>query len=182
MVFPDAPSNFSNTVPQQYLIAEEWVTCKDKKWSGFIFSNAFFSYKECRFIWSGTIIWQISVQSLLFGLEEGLLHFLTLKLVFITLERQTVWVKAYQCKSQQLPSPITSPPLQLNPLLPAFPPETWQPSCCAVGVMLAATTPLNLPVHLTDFFNSSLLHYLFRQYPPWGIYQWLEPPCLAVLW
>lgn len=30
MVFPDAPSNSSNTVPRQCLIAEEWVTYKDK--------------------------------------------------------------------------------------------------------------------------------------------------------
>lgn len=56
IVFPHAPSNFSNTVPQQCLISEEWVTNKDKRWSGFIFSNVLFSYKEFNFICSDTII------------------------------------------------------------------------------------------------------------------------------
>lgn len=131
MVFPHTLSNFSNTVLQQCLIAGEWVSYNNKKWSGFIFSYALSSYTELSFISSDTIIGQISVQWVLFGLEEKLLHFLPSKLAFITLERETVWIKAYQCKS---PSPTTSP-LQLNPL---------QVTHCLPSWHLAAITGYNL--------------------------------------
>lgn len=153
MVFPHTLSNFSNTVLQQCLIAEELVSYNDKKWSGFIFSYALSSHKEFSFVHSDTIIGKISVQWVLFVLEEKLLIFLPSKLALITLERETVWIKAYQCKSS---SPTTSPSLRLNPLQVTHCLSSWQPSHSTIHVILTATTPLNLPVHLTNLFSSAL--------------------------
>lgn len=154
MVFPHTLSNFSYAVLQQRLISGEWVSCNNKELSGFIFSYAFSSYKEFSFICSDTIIGQISIQWVLFGLEEKLLCFLPSKLAFITLERESVWIKAYQCKS---PSPTTAP-LQLNHFQVTHCLSSW-PLTAITGYSSCVTdchTPLNLPVHLTQLFSSAL--------------------------
>lgn len=138
-------------VLQQCLISEEWVSYIDKKSSGFIFSYALSSYREFSFICSDTITGQISVQWVLFGLKEKLLHFLPSKLAFITLERENVWIKAYQWKS---PSPTTSP-LQLNPLQVTHCLPSWH--LTAITRYSSCVPDCHHTIESACAFNSALL-------------------------